>query len=282
MISNEFKVGLLTLVTGASLYFGFNYLKGVDLFSPTHTYFATYKNLDGLTVSNAVKINGFNVGRVSEIRVLQERGNLMLIGIEVDDKLQLTDSTIAVLANDGLLGGKYIELKVRRGGRNIAHLDTSRVNDLLLEYKGLSTNVKQVMSNVEQLTANSNKVVVDNQAKISQIMGNVQALSASLVETEKSLKPLIGKFNTLADSLNAAKLATTVSNANRSITEINKALVALNKAQGTAGKLIYNDSIYNNLNKVLADLDNVLLDFKANPRRYIGVSVFGGKDKSGK
>ena len=98
-MSKEFKVGLIALVTGALLYYGFNYLKGVDFFSPTNKYYVIYETVDGLNRSNPVIINGLTVGRVSRIRLLQNGENLIMVELDIDETIILGDSTVASLTN---------------------------------------------------------------------------------------------------------------------------------------------------------------------------------------
>ncbi|QCK14072.1 MlaD family protein [Mangrovivirga cuniculi] len=113
-ISKELKVGLLAVVALALFYYGFNFLKGIDFFSSTNQYHVVYKNIEGLTVSNPVLINGFTVGRVSEINLLPERRNEIAITIDVDKDIPVGDSTIAEIISNDLLGSKAVELKLKK------------------------------------------------------------------------------------------------------------------------------------------------------------------------
>jgi phospholipid/cholesterol/gamma-HCH transport system substrate-binding protein len=98
------------------------------------------------------------------------------------------------------------------------------------------------------------------------------------VETEKQLKPLLTKFNTIADSLQAVKIGETLNSANKAVSSLQRIVSKLEKGQGTAGKLLMNDSLYVGLNKALLDLDKLLIDVRLQPKRYVNVSIFGKKD----
>jgi phospholipid/cholesterol/gamma-HCH transport system substrate-binding protein len=304
-ISKEVKVGLLALIAGTILYVGFNFLKGIDFFSPTKTYFAVYDNIDGLTVSNPVMLNGLAVGRVHSIKILQERNNSLLVTLEINDEIELGDSSQAILTSNGFLEGKMIVLKPKKR-KNILnekdtitaikdkgftdlltskatpvlnHLDSTiySVNNVLNQIQA-ERKLQMILFNLEQSTNSLNRMLADG-GKISNTIGNIERLSASLAETEKSLKPLIGKMSTLADSLSQVELAKTVENANRSITELKAILAGINQGQGTLGKLVKSDSLYTNMNKAVVDLDKLFIDMKARPKRYVQFSVFGKKDK---
>lgn len=304
-MSKEFKVGLLFLIGGVILYFGFNFLKGKGMFSSVNTYYVVYDKIDGLTTSNPIKVNGFGVGRVNDIIILQEQGGKIQLELDIDKNLRLNDSTVAVLASDGVLGGKYIDLKIKNGAKTKENKETilgehefsitntlidkaspmlnnvdvtmAHLNALLIEYRSLGANMKNVMVNVERLTGNTDQLVVDNQLKIKELTTNMSKLSASLVETEKEIKPTLQKLQLFADSLNRTPLPATVANANRSLTELNKALTAINQSKGSAGKLIYSDSLYTNLNNTVVNLNKLFEDMKTNPSRYLQFSVFGKK-----
>lgn len=304
-MSRELKVGLLTVVGGVILYFGVNFLKGYDLFSSTVSYFVVYDKIDGLTQSNPVQINGLNVGKVITVSILQERNSKILVEFDLDKSIKLNKNSIVFLKDNGLLGGKMLEIIVNKG-KEIQAEDTlqakieqgmmamisakanpvmtnldstlSSINQLLNEYKGLSSNIKKILTNLETTTGSVNGLMADNRQKIGNITGNLDKLTADLVETEKSLKPLMSKMNTIADSVNAMKLASTMAEARKSVQNLNEIMNGMKKGE-TMTMLMKNDSVYVNLNKSIVSLDKLLSDFKENPKRYVHFSLFGRKEK---
>lgn len=291
------------MVSGLILYFGFTFLKGYDLFSSTVVYCVIYDNIDGLESSNPVKINGLNVGKVTSLTILQSRNNKILVKFDLPKDLKLNDSSMAILKDDGLLGGKMIELIIGKG-KEIMPKDTIKayvelsimamaakktepllsridstvatINAILEEYKGLSGNIKNVLANVETATGSMDGLMVDNRKKIGNITGNLERLSSSLVQTEQSIKPLIAKMNTVADSVNAMKLASTMAEARKGVASLNEMINAMSKGE-TMTTLMKNDSAYINLNKTILSLDKLLIDFKENPKNYVHFSLFGRK-----
>src|SRR4051812_10002229 len=123
-LTKEAKVGLLALVAGIMLYVGFNFLKGSNFFSPTNKYQVIYDNVEGLATSNQVTLNGVNVGRVSAIKLLTDKNNLILVTLEMSSDVVVGDSTKAVLASDGLLGGKSITLTLGPNSKVLESGDT--------------------------------------------------------------------------------------------------------------------------------------------------------------
>jgi phospholipid/cholesterol/gamma-HCH transport system substrate-binding protein len=307
-VSKELKIGLLTVVSSVLLYFGITFLKGYDLLSSTASYYVIYDGIDGLTPSNPVQINGLNVGKVVKLSILQDRGSKILVEFDLEKKLKLNTNSVAMLADNGLLGGKMIKLIVGTG-TEIAYEDTIKagvelgmlamvstkanplmssldttmnsINQLLNEYKGLSVNIKKILDNLETTTGSVNSLMADNRQKIGSITANLDKLSASLLETERSVKPLITKMNTVADSINAMKLASTMAEARKSVASLNEIIGSM-KEGATMTKLMKNDSVYVNLNKAIVDLDKLLVNFREQPKRYVHFSLFGRKEKEKK
>ena len=301
-------MGLLALVAGVILYIGFNFLKGVDFFSPTKKYYITYKDIDGLTVSNPVVMHGLTVGRVNAIHLLTNRNNLILVTIDIDDALIVGDSTVAVLSNSDLLGGKNIDLKLgnntkiydngdtlqghkdrpftevlqERAMPILTNLDSTvtRVNRVFGDELG--TSIQVIMHNFEVASHDLKGLVSDNRKNINTVMGNAVSLSNSLMETEKSLKPLIAKMHMLADSLNDLNLKQTVAKADAAMKNLQEVTAKINNGQGTLGLLVNDKALYQNLDQTTKDLDKLFLDVQKNPKRYVHFSVFGGGDKKDK
>ncbi len=307
--SNELKVGFLAFLAFLILYFGFNFLKGNDIFSSARIYYVEYENVDGLMVSNQVMINGIEVGKVKKVEIQPTKSNKILVTLRLSQDMVIPDKTVAVLSDGALLGGKIIRLRLEGKG-NLAEdsflkgetevgLTTllkeraipviANADSLLVSFRQISTKfdntgtylntlLKTSNETVSNLNGSVNGIVADNRANIAQISSNMKILSADLMETEKQLRPLLTKFNSVADSLQALRLGKTLKEVDAAVISLKKIVQGLERGEGTAGKLIKNDSLYVGLNKTLVDLDKLLLDFRLQPKRYIGISVFGKKN----
>jgi phospholipid/cholesterol/gamma-HCH transport system substrate-binding protein len=299
-ISKEAKVGLLALTAGIILYLGFNFLKGYEIFSHTNKYFVIYENVDGLTVSNPVTLNGLAVGRVDEIALMAENQNKILVTLDVDEDVKVGDSTYAFLANTDLLGGKSIELeignntKLYKGGETLiprkkqditaaltakampilSNLDSTviKLNKVFGDEVGKS--VASTLHNLELASSGLNTMVNVNQKNIAAITGNLASLSASLSQTEKQLKPVIAKMDSLAESLNDMELKQTVANANLALQNIEKLTAKINQGEGSLGQLVNDKELYTNLTAASDNLNKLLEDIQKNPKRYVKISVF--------
>lgn len=307
--SNELKVGFLALIAFLILYFGFNFLKGNDAFSSSRIYYVEYDNVDGLMVSNQVMVNGIEVGKVKKVELQPSKANKILVTLRFSQDIVIPDKTVAVLSDGALLGGKIIRLRLEGKGNlpeeSILKGETevgvtsllkeraipviANADSLLVSFRQISnkfdhtgtylnTLLKTSNEAVSTINGSVNGIVADNRANVAQISANMKILSADLMETEKQLRPLLTKFNTVADSLQALRIGKTLREVDLAVVSLKKIVQGLERGEGTAGKLIKNDSLYLGLNKTLVDLDKLLLDFRLQPKRYIGISVFGKKN----
>jgi phospholipid/cholesterol/gamma-HCH transport system substrate-binding protein len=308
-IKKEFKVGFLAISAMVILYFGIDFLKGSDVFNPARKYFVRFKNIDGLTASNPVMLNGFQVGLVKKIKINQGEAFPVLLQLEINKDIVLGKSSKAILSNNGLLGGKMIVLETGKDGtqlrsdtldaevapgltsmiedkaqpvvNQITHLVNS-LDKLVDSFGPTVVKLNETLQSVTTLSNSANGMVVNNQDDLKKITQNIQLLSKSLIATEGELNKMMKKMNVLGDSLTKADLAGTIHSLHMTTDQLNKTLVSLNEGKGTMSKLMKNDSLYRNLNASSASLNALLVDFKANPKRYVHFSVFGQKEKKKK
>lgn len=306
-LTKEVKVGLMAVMAMVLLYFGFHILKGSDVFSRTYKYYVIYDNIDGLTASNPVLLNGLNVGRVQEIKLLQNQQNRLLVSLDIQKGIILPKGTAALLADGGLLGGKVIHLAIGTSSINLQDNDTllgkkeSGISAVLQEkalplvthadsliqnlaavadgFKETGKILNQMLKNYDQTGNAVQGLVTENRKNLLVMTSNLNKLSESLLETEKGLKPILAKTGSFADSLQALRLGTTVQSANQTISELRHLLAEVESGKGTAGKLIKDETLYNNLNSTIVSLNKLMTNFREYPKRYVHLSVFGKKDK---
>ena len=295
--SKEIKVGLFAIITITMFYMGFNYLKGIEFFSRTNRYYVIYQDVGGLTKSNPVTISGFNVGRVADIKLLQYNGNIVLVTLDIDRDIILGDSSVAKL-DANFLGEVSIVVDVGDILRPIEPLDTlySRVdpgltemlvssaqpitdnlpvtianlNALLEDLQGSGEGLKKALTSFTATSNTLNYTLRENRSEIKEAVTEYKDLAIKLNSSMDELKPLIAKFSVLADSLNNLELAITLEKLNIMLDEASATARAFRSKEGSLGKLMYEDSLYNNLNKTLLDLDSLLLHMNENPKHFFG------------
>ena len=309
-ISKETKIGVLAIVAGVLLYFGFNFLKGQDFFSSTIKYYVVYKNIDGLTESNPITLNGLTVGKVKGIEILKDRNNALKVTFDVKRGISLNDSTVALLANNGLLGGKVIMLHIGKGKRELVENDSLRgliekglsemiqekatpvlsnidstvysFNKRLKEFETVEANLNKLLINFNNTATTLNLAISENRVALGSMLKNLNSLTNTLNDPVNGIKPLMAKANKFADTVNRMELAKTVNKTNQTIENLNILLAKINSGQGSVGKLMKDDSLYINMNHTAADLDKLFIDLRERPKRYVHFSLFGSKDKTAK
>lgn len=309
MLSKEIKVGLLALVALVALFVGFNYLRGSNILSSSHTYFAKYVNVDGLNAGAPVVFNGIKVGQVKSLALLPEEGNKVKATFELDKGIVVGDSTVASLAGS-LLGTKTITLfmgknsKVFTGGEELKSYTVASITDAfqakalpllgtvdstLLRVNGFLTkdakvSLQATLLNAQGSTEALKNLIVQNQRNINEITTNMAQLTRALNGSTKKLDHIAANFGQLSDSLKNAPVGPALRRMNATLAEAQTTVSTLNKAlndkNGSMGQLLHDSTLYRNLAATTASSNDLLVDFKANPKRYVHFSVFGGgKDK---
>ncbi|HTJ50610.1 MAG TPA: MlaD family protein [Cyclobacteriaceae bacterium] len=295
-ISKEVKVGLFMVTAIVLLYLGFNFLKGIDFFSSTTRYYAVYKNVNNLTESNQIYLNGYAVGRVRKIHIQQSK-NRVVVEMNIDSEIILNDSTEAVL-NGELLGGRFIQLVVGNSKHRLQARDTVRSDmakglmDLITEnaqpvasnlqttlaklntlLDGLSSNSKQLdsmFSRLQKTPVLLNKTLTTASNNIETLGSTYKGVAENLNNRITELKPTLSNFNTLSDSLKALKLNGTLKNMQVTLGKLNETLSKLNKGDNTMSKLLTEDTLYVNLNKMLVSFDSLANHINHNPKHFLG------------
>lgn len=297
MVKNkEFKVGLFATVALVLLYFGFTFLKGIDFFSTTNKYYVVYDNIDQLAASNPVLINGFAVGRVSRIAIMQNRQNKVLVELTIDSEIALSDSTKAILNSD-FLGGKSILLSIGKGTRTLNPKDTLLAEvakgmlDVISETAtpvadNLQTTLRKFNVILDNLTKNSqqldaifvklqatpdllNSTLLNTNEKVSELSNSFKSVADNLNGSLTELKPTLANFKTFSDSLKRMELNQTVAEAKKTVVKLNETLDKIKGGDGTLGKLLTEDSLYVNLNTLLRNLDSLAAHFDSNPKHFL-------------
>lgn len=314
-ITNETKVGVLAAFSIAILIIGYNFLKGNAIFSSETVIYARYSRVDGLAVSKPVLINGFQIGRVDKL-VLQPNGEI-LATLKIKGKYDIPKNSIARLESTDLLGSKAIVMALGSGRDFAQDGDTlnSNVEKNLMEavqpvqkkaevligkmdsiltsvntilnpdfQKNVNKSFNSIAATLSSLEGTSRKIdgLVGTEGKrISAILSNAESISANLRNNNEKINAILSNINTITDQVAAANFKQTIDNANKAVADLQGIVTKVNDGKGTLGMLVNDTQMYDNLNNASKNLDNLIIDLKANPKRYVHFSVFGGggKDK---
>jgi len=294
-MNKEIKVGIIGLVGLVLFYLGSNFLKGIDFFSSVKQYYAIYNNVDGLVVANPVIVNGYSVGRVSDIKILQSQNNKILVTMDIDEDLIIDKSSVATLSSNDFLGSKAIILSIHdvlnplnEGDTIIAEVDRglsellekatpitdnisitiSRLNDLLSSLKGSGDMISNTLDNLNDVLTNSNELIESNKSTITNTLNNLNDLSKDLSEKIEKIDPLLDGAQSIVNKLNSVDFDNTFNQIDILITSINGVFDDIDSGKGTLSKLLADDSLYNNLNKTAFDLDKLLFHINENPKHF--------------
>ena len=304
----EFKVGLFVVVMAAVLYIGFDYLRGLNVFSPLNTYYVKYQNVSGLNKGDRIILNGLDVGSVVERKFSNDQYNEILVTMAIDKTIKLTDSTYARLAKPDLLGGIEVQLILKPGGTRLLEMgDTlngevdggitelltqegisaanqltslvNKINDVLDPFVEKSDTIGAALDNFKKL---SDELIVTNrvaQTTMEQFRLQMEYVTDSLVVAMGGVKPLLAEYQQLGEKLNAVDFESRLVKIDSVLTGAETFITRLNSNDGTLGKLMTNDSLYNTLTQTMADLDSLMIDLRYNPKRYMHFSLFGRKNR---
>ena len=302
--TREIKVGLLATVCLFILFFGFNFLKGVNIFSPANSYHGVFAHLHGLEEQAAVYIRGHKVGQVEAIHYDFTRDSSFLVDISIHKDIFLPRGTQMALVSDGVLGGKAIELVFDNCERSAmngelemlehgSYLPTTYVPGLMESLQGeLIAKVSGVVTQIDSLVESLHEQVSGDH--IQSTLRNVDRISSDLTGVSSELKHMmrtqiptivnnadtaIATLNTIVADIQAADLAATVARVDTAVEGVSALVADVRSPQGTIGQLLYNKSLYNHIDATVVSADSLLIDLKAHPKRYVHFSIFGKKDK---
>lgn len=303
-ITREIKTGILVLTSVLLFIWGYNYLKGKDLFNSYTFFYAEYENVEGLAASAPVTINGLVIGKVKAI-TLTEKGTL-LVQIQINTDFPVSKSSTVAIYDASLIGGKQLAIRPNYNDKNIAEsgdyligvVQPSLFDSLGDKASPVMAKFEKVMTSVDKLVLNFNGVLDDKAkadlkkslAELSVTMEQFHKVAANanviLDENKGQLKTVVTNFNKvsnnfvkISDSLNKADLGKTVRNLNATLSKVDVVMKGLESGKGTMGKLLKDESLYTDLDKTSKELGLLMQDIRLNPTRYINVSVFGKKNK---
>jgi len=302
-LSREVKTAILVISGILFLIFGFNYLKGKNLLDSSDTFYTEF-DYNGLTTASPVTIKGNNVGKINKITYVVETGKT-LVSFTVDKDLRFSKNSKMRLYPMGLLDGNGLaiitakdEEFAKSGDMLQSEVEPGLIKDLSENFSGLSEGLDSTLKSADSLLVNINSLVQDDSndglkhaiKELNLTLTSFKTLSGSfnnlIAKNQDSLTQVISNFNAvsknlavLSEDLKDVEFSKTVANLDNTLQNVNSLLTGLDNGEGSMGKLLKDEKLYHNLEVASGQLSELLQDFKLNPKRYIHVSVFGGKNK---
>jgi len=313
-ISNEVKVGVTVLLTIIVFIWLYNFLKGKDFFSNSAYYYSIYDKIGGLEESSPVEINGFKVGVVQSIDFLDPSSGKLLVIFSVSKDFKLPRNTYAEIVPMSLLGGMKVQFVYGNGPGTYSDGDTipgqlavsitdkletellpvkDKISSLLVVLDSVISSVDDLMneefrkdlagtmSNLNGTTESLDKILTSKEKELKATLDNVNKFTKMLSDNSASMSNTFSNLEAITDTLAAADVYKSVSNLKASLEKTAIMIDNMNNGKGSAGQFLTNDTLYVNLTNSLESLNVLLLDMKANPKRYVHFSIFGKKSAPG-
>ncbi|MBT8296352.1 MAG: MCE family protein [Gramella sp.] len=300
--SREVKTALLAIIAIVILIFGYSFLKGENLLDNSRTFYAVYEDVEGLSPSSEVTINGLKVGQITGIDFLNKSGDLV-VTFTVKNNFQFSKNSEAKIYGGSIIGGKSLaivpqydpEMGIAVSGdtlkgdkeEGIMELVNDRLTPLQNKLEGtivsadsMLTAITEILddstrNNIRSTFRNLDATVSSFQVTANELQGIVQGNSEKLDRTFTNLDEMSGNFNKFSDTLSTMNISKITGDLEKVIADFEGISNKLNNGEGTAARLINDDAVYNNLDRATKQLEQLLQDIKLNPKRYVHFSVFG-------
>lgn len=303
--TKEVKIALVAIIGIIVLFFGLNFLKGISLFSNSNTYYIKFKDISGLSASNPIYADGYQVGVVKGIDYDYQGNNGAVVRFDVDNDLRIPRGSTAEIVGD-LMGNIKMNLLLANNPRERFEPGDTLTGDINAGMMGavaqLMPTVEKMLPKLDSILTSVNLLLAD--PAIAQSLHNIQAITANLTVSTRelntlmtgingSMPALMGQAGTAMEKMNgvldntqaftanlaAIDVAGTMAQVDQAIANVNALTTKMNSTDGTLGLLINDKSLYNNLNATMAHADSLMINLREHPKRYVHFSVFGKKDK---
>lgn len=307
-MKREVKIGIFAIVILLCFWAAIRFLSGIDIFSRNMIYHATYSNVSGLQSAAPVTINGVKVGTVETIDL---KDSTVVIDIAINRKYRIPKDSKAKIYSDGVLGNKAVAIELGSSAQMLQKGDTiaSAVNRDLMDVAGseleffkqklstitddLSVTLRNLnsliennsddfsatMSHLNSISASLDQVLTREKTDLVSIVNSLEQLARTLSDNSHHLENIMVNADSFSQQLEAARIDSLAASFNRTATQLSTMLEQVNSGQGSLGKLLTDQALYDNLTAASQNLSLLLEDLKAHPKRYVHFSVFGRKDK---
>ena len=306
MMNKELKIGFVGIVSIIVLFLGVSYLKGLNVLDSSREFYAIYNNIGGLKVGSSVLVNGYQVGVVSQVDLVDNVNQSLLVKISIDKDFDLPVNSVSKIVNQDLMGSKGINLVLgddaalaESGDTLFSGVGGSFQDEVSAQILPLKIKTEELIGSIDSvmviITAVLNKDARENlsnslqsldqtfalmsqtMTKVDQIVDQnderISSIIKNLEANNNEITNILKNFSDISDAI--AK-----SNIQDLLTSLDEASKKINNSQGSLGMLINDEDLYLNLENSSKELELLIKDVKENPKRYLGFSVLGGKTKS--
>lgn len=303
--------GIVIVITFIAFLWGFNYLKGQNMWIKKRTYYAIYKEVGGLNLGSPVTIKGLKIGQINKIEFVDDYANAVLVSFIVNKDYKIPYGSKAQIFNADILGTKGLRItpsdshKFYKPGDTLkSSIEISMIDDLSNNLGPLKNKSEDLVTNLDSLSVLIKMIITNNavglnntfvnlnqisqnldfvskqlkdmtseSGKITKIINNLEEISSTLKGNDENINRTLTNISDISDSLKSANIQQTLNELSIAIDQLNSSLTKINTGEGTLGKLVNDDTLYTNIQNLAINLDSLVKDIKAHPRKYLRVSV---------
>lgn len=313
-LSKEIKAGLIAVLSIVGFVLIFQFMKGKSLFTTDNIFYAKYDNVEGIEPASKVSINGLKVGQVNNIIPVTDKNGRVyfVISFAVDNDFKFSKESVVEVFEPGIMSAKEMRINLaykgaiaKDGDTLVGNYKPSLINNLGEQVGPVKDQLQEVLKKVDSLAYSANQVLDDrNRAEIRALLISLNRTVAAFETTSRQANALVAnndpklqrvldnanatmitantavdKYGRLAESIDTQKLNATVANLDATVSKLNNVISGIDRGEGSLGKVMKDEELYNNLNSASNNLNALIEDMKANPKRYLNFSVFGKNTK---
>jgi phospholipid/cholesterol/gamma-HCH transport system substrate-binding protein len=311
-ISNETKVGILSIVALTLLIVGFNFLKGKDVFNRSHKIYMVFSDLNGLAKSNEVKIKGYVIGKVYDLKAKDQDLSGIVATINLNENVNIPKDSKASISSP-IIGSATITIVkgsstefLKDGDTLMTKVEAGLLDDVKAQLSPTLTSVREGIDSVKMLLSSINGVfnyqarldlqqtmrnlnlatsslnkMLDPDGSLGKSLANVNAITTNLKNNNDSINLIISNARKATSKLADLTIQPTIDSLAKAVSHLKAVIAKMDSKDGTLGALINDRTLYNRLSDAVLSAEILMDDLRANPKRYVNLSIFGRKDKNG-
>lgn len=296
LLTREVKIGIAGIIALCLVIYGINFLKGINMFKPTHFFYVKFDNILGLTQSSTVFADGFRIGLVRSIHYDYEHPGNVIVEVQLDDEMRIPKGSYGELSTE-MLGGVNMNIILPRGvneyyaqgdtipGRAKSGLMDDVSDNMLPQVSNLLPKIDSILTQVNRLLANQNiPTAMEELRKTSENLSVATAhlktfAGEDLPKLSQRMDRIGANVETVTGKLSELEFAETMDKVNATMANVEQMTTRLTSRDNTIGLMLNDDSLYTNLNRTASNASLLLQDLREHPKRYVHFSLFGRKDK---
>jgi len=310
-LSIEVKIGIIAVLAIVVTYWGLNYLKGRNVLRSFNEFTVFYDDITGLEVNSIIYLSGYRIGQVNDIFFNKDKQGQLVVKLGIETEYNIPQNSVAELISADLMGTKAINIQLSNNkefhepGDTMISLIKPGLTDMLEEeILPIKDKAEELLTAIDTFIVNLNYIfdeetsadlkssvgqlgdaskeinsMLQEDGKLNKMIEDIQSITSNIRKHNDEIALALGNISSISDSIAQSELKSVINNTNETLKYSHSILKKIDSGEGTIGMLVNNDSLYKSLESTSTDLDRLLKDLQENPKKYINVSVFGGRNK---